>query len=246
MTSDHGEHTAGLESISMGLASAGTTMSTISAAIRSAFSTFKPQPLPIIPPSIGSEFRLAWKNWNQNDLPKIQMAFLSLRLQIGLSQPTSSLGMIMDEATFYRNMVKPRFDDWGTHDRIENAVGSGLPDISYAIGRQGWLETKVVHSGKIFFENFQLPWFKKRLRHMGGKDLWVLALDKDGVKLYAAADLLDAPREKIRKWTVIKTADLAPTLVIKHPWDWQPLRQALLYEFTPQDPQLTTQSQSGE
>lgn len=152
----------------------------------------------------------------------------------------------MDESTFYQNMVKPRFDKWGTHDRVENAVGSGMPDISYAIGRQGWLETKVVHSGKIFFEKFQLPWFKKRLRHMDGKDLWVLAHDKDGVKLYAAADLTRAPREKYRKWTVVKTADVCPLLVIKPPWDWQPLRQALLYEFTPPDLQLNTLLQSGE
>jgi hypothetical protein len=153
----------------------------------------------------------------------------------------------MDESTFYRNMVKPRFDDWGTHDRIENAVGSGLPDISYAIApRQGWLETKVVHSGKLFFEKFQLPWFRKRLRHMGGKDLWVLAHAGYQVNLYAAADLLEAPREKVRKWTVIKTTDLEPWLVIKAPWDWQPLRQALLYEFTPAYFQPTTQSQSGE
>jgi hypothetical protein len=152
----------------------------------------------------------------------------------------------VDEATFYRNMVKPRFDEWGTHDRIENAVGSGMPDISYAIGRQGWLETKVVHSGKLFFEKFQLPWFRKRLRHTDGRDLWVLAFDKETVKLYAAAELLKAPREKVRKWTVIKTENVVPWLVIEHPWDWQPLRQALLYEFTPPDFQLTTQSQSGE
>lgn len=152
----------------------------------------------------------------------------------------------MDESTFYRNMVKPRFDEWGTHDRIENAVGSGMPDISYAIGRQGWLETKVIHSGKIFFQLFQLPWFKRRLRHMDGKDLWVLALDKDAVKLYAAADLVQAPRERYRDWVVVKTADVEPWLIIKAPWDWQPLRQALLYEFTPQDFQTRTQSQSGE
>lgn len=187
------------------------------------------------------------RSLSQTDLSKIQMAFLGMRLQLGSSQPTNSCEMNMDEATFYRNMVKPRFDEWGDHSRIENAVGSGIPDISYALqGRQGWCETKVIHSGKIFFERFQLPWFKKRLRHTDGKDLWVLALDKDGVKLYAAADLIQAPREKIRKWTVIKTADVIPLAVVKRPEDWQAVRRAFLYEFTPADLQHITQSQSGE
>lgn len=154
----------------------------------------------------------------------------------------------MDEATFYRNMVKPRFDEWGDHCRIENAVGSGMPDINYAFAprRQGWCETKVIHSGKIFFEKFQLPWMKKRLRHTEGKDLWVLALDKDGVKLYAAADLIEAPREKIRKWTVVRTANVAPLVWVKRPEDWQAVHRAMLYEFTPADLQRISQSQSGE
>jgi len=155
--------------------------------------------------------------------------------------------MNMDEATFYRNMVKPRFEEWGDHCRIENAVGSGMPDINYAFWpRQGWCETKVVHSGKLFFEKFQLPWMKKRLRHTEGKDLWVLALDKDGVKLYAAADIVAAPREKIRKWNVVKTADITPVAIVKKPQDWLAVHQAILYGFTPTDLQHTTQSQSGE
>jgi hypothetical protein len=153
----------------------------------------------------------------------------------------------MDEGTFYRNLVKPRFEDWGDHCRIENAVGSGMPDINYAFWpRQGWCETKVVHGGKLFFEKFQLPWFRKRLRHTGGKDLWVLAYDKDATKLYAAADLIEAPREKIRKWTVVRTADVVPLILVKCPGDWLAVRRAMLYEFTPSDLQHIAQSQSGE
>lgn len=223
-----------------------TTLTT-SAVTLSVSNTYRPQRLPTIPPFIGYGFKLALRNWNQNDLPKIRMAFLSMRLQLGSSMPTNSCEMNMDEATFYRNMVKPRFDEWGDHSRVENAVGSGMPDINYAIfPRQGWCETKVIHSGKIFFEKFQLPWFKKRLRHTGGKDLWVLALDKDGVKLYAAADLVEAPREKIRKWSVVKTADVVPLVHVKKTEDWLAVRRAFLYEFTPTDLQHITQSQSGE
>lgn len=79
------------------------------------------------------------------------------------------------------------------------------------------MELKVIRSGKLHFEKFQLPWLLRRGRHT--KDLWVLAKGSDKIFLYEILELLQAPKEKYRKWTVIRQKDLEPTVQGQHPWE---------------------------
>jgi hypothetical protein len=138
----------------------------------------------------------------------------------------------MNETEFFRVHVRPRLERYGTYDRVENAVGTGMFDVNYAIeGTQGWLELKMVHSGgKIFFEKFQLPWLKRRARHTGNSGLWVLATDgKGAIWLYGPKTLLAAPRTPYKDWVILQQVDLSPTIYsgIK-PWPWDAIKETLV------------------
>ena len=128
----------------------------------------------------------------------------------------------MNEADFYRGHVRSRLASWGDYARVENAVGTGMPDINYAIdGVQGWVEIKVAHAnGCLYFQVFQLAWFRKRARHTRGSGLYVLALVGPSVCLYSADTLLEAPRTTTTRWVVIDTKILTPcaTSQLKGPW----------------------------
>jgi hypothetical protein len=136
----------------------------------------------------------------------------------------------MNEAAFFRSFLRPRLSEWGTYDRIENAIGSGLPDINYAIeGVQGWLEAKISHSGqRLFFEKFQLAWYIKRLRHTQGRGVWVIAANDEELWLYAASAMVAAPRTPQGKWLVVQQASLAPTVYGIKPWPWEKIKEALV------------------
>ena len=110
-------------------------------------------------------------------------------------------------------------------------LSSGLPDVAYTIeGVHGWIELKVIHpGGKIFFERFQLPWFSQRLKPAKGKGLWILATDNNALFLYAAGEVLKAPRERVARWTVVKTSDLTSTVMGLKPWPWKQVHEALVY-----------------
>lgn len=129
----------------------------------------------------------------------------------------------MREADFFARQVGPRLKSWGTYDRLENGLAGGIPDVNYVVGEvHGWLETKVVHSGKVYFEKFQLPWLFKRARFMP-QGLWVLATNDRGDRLWLwnPETLSQAPRTVVKKWTVLEVKDLRSSIGDTLPLDWK-------------------------
>jgi len=78
--------------------------------------------------------------------------------------------------------LRARLDPFGHFVRVENAIESGTPDVSYCItpGREGWMELKwaarwPVRSGPLRLKHFtpeQRRWIRKR-RACGGR-VWLL------------------------------------------------------------------------
>lgn len=133
------------------------------------------------------------------------------------------------EADFFGHLVAPRLRQWGTYDRLENGLAGGIPDTNYVVdGYHGWLETKVVHSGKVYFERFQLPWLLKRARDMRG-GLWVIATDDRAqhLWLWGPDTLAKAPRVKDRKWLVLEVNDLVSALPETKSFNWNWVRTKL-------------------
>lgn len=114
----------------------------------------------------------------------------------------------MKETDFFA-ILRPKFDQWGTYDRVENSLGSGMSDVHYTIrGVSGWVETKVAKAGKIYFEKFQPNWMRKHIRE-GQSHIFVCVLDEDKtILLYRSSEIIDVPREVYKKWTVATIADL--------------------------------------
>ena len=128
----------------------------------------------------------------------------------------------MNETQFYSSHVK-KLDKHGHLTRIENKLGSGTPDVSYSIGGcTGWMETKVIKEGRLWFEKFQLPWMSKRLRFCRPTDLWVLAVSEDRlvIHLWPAWRVVKAPRLGIRKWSTVLVSDLDEFYRCSKPWRW--------------------------
>jgi len=126
--------------------------------------------------------------------------------------------------------IEPKLNDWGASTRVENAMVGSLPDIHYCIdGRLGWIETKLIKSGKIYFEKFQAPWVSKQEK-AGCKHLFILAGVNDNslMYLYDYREAIRAPREIIGKWRVIKMSDLTPLLTLDKPYDWMPFKTYLV------------------
>lgn len=132
----------------------------------------------------------------------------------------------MLETSLY-SRVKPHLDKWGSHSRVENTVEPGMWDIHYCFnGMFGWIETKVEHQGKLYFEKFQLPW-GQRYQRAGALKLFVLASlagEKSPMALYHSSTVLKATRTPERKWITVRTSDLDPLLVMTKKYDWDALR----------------------
>lgn len=120
----------------------------------------------------------------------------------------------MLEKQFYASHVRPFILKYGEVFRIENAMGSGMPDLMYMGNKKtGFIETKVVHNGKIYFERFQLPWYNRYLKHGADKSLWVIATDTVNIWLLDPKELLNAYRSVEKDWVVISSqvCDLVST-----------------------------------
>lgn len=136
----------------------------------------------------------------------------------------------MNEADFYSRYVQPCISSHGDCCRVENTVDGGMPDVNFAIrNTHGWLELKVVHSGLLHFEKFQLPWLKRRFRH--SKDVWVLVLHdtKGVVRLHTIPSILSCDFESKRKWTVVKADQPEYELELKLGTDWTSLVTTLTH-----------------
>ena len=106
----------------------------------------------------------------------------------------------------------------GECDRVENSAASGMADVFYNIdGKTGWVETKLIKSGLIYFEKFQPQWIRKH--SILGARIWVVAMDlRETIYFYYAADILVAPRTLIGKWATVRADDVTPYLKMEKPY----------------------------
>lgn len=136
----------------------------------------------------------------------------------------------VNEADFSNTYVLPKLRALPNSHlvRVENAAETGTPDINYAIfPTQGWIETKVAKSGFLYFEKFQIPWFRKRIRATGGHHTWVLATEQVSAFLYSATEILAAPREPYKKWVRVRLSDVKAVASVPLAGSWGPVTDFL-------------------
>jgi len=134
----------------------------------------------------------------------------------------------MLEQDFVNDEVMPQLRKVGHAIHVQNSAESGTPDINYAIfPASGWIEAKVAKAGWLYFETFQIPWFRKRLRALQGHGVWVLARVGDETYLWSANAVVGAPREPYKKWVRCKVDDLGPALVTLSQSGWGGIITAL-------------------
>lgn len=135
----------------------------------------------------------------------------------------------MRESKLYQR-INSHLKRWGAHDRVENVIVSGMADVYYCFdSKSGWIETKVEHSGLLYFERFQIPWMIRHLRAQTPRLFVMAALEGNGdmMALYKASTIVEAPRDQKGKWQVVRTNDLVAELLMKKPYNWDELRLEL-------------------
>jgi len=140
----------------------------------------------------------------------------------------------MLESALYARL-QPKFKQFGSVDRVENSMGSGMWDIHLCCsGVHNWVETKMEKGGKLYFERFQLQ-FARRLTNAGATNMFVIA-GRDArngyMGVYHASTLLAAPRTVDRKWQTVLVEDLEPCLEMTKAYDWDALRLLLSSQYT--------------
>lgn len=128
------------------------------------------------------------------------------------------------EQDFVNNEVMPRLRERGHAVHVQNTAESGTPDINYAIFPvSGWIETKVAKSGWLYFETFQIPWFRKRCRALKGTGVFVLAKVDGRPCLWPAMAIVKAERHPYRKWVRVRVEALVDPIAT----DWPGILQCL-------------------
>ena len=137
----------------------------------------------------------------------------------------------MRESSFSRKLTG-RLNNWGSCDRIENAVGQGNWDIFVVVeGQANWIETKVIHNNEIYMERFQLPW-ATRHHKSGFTNLFLLAaFDEKKFRVYDYPTLIGAPKSVYKKWTVLNLDDMSELAEITSR-TWDELRLYLSSKYT--------------
>ena len=141
----------------------------------------------------------------------------------------------MNESEFWSKHVRVPLSTRGHAVRIEDAIGSGVPDVNFATGSvNAWIELKIDRSGWLYFERFQLPWMRQRLAH--NRDVWVLVLNRttwDGVvktkvKLHHASAIVKCPAVKKSKWACVKAEEPAVAASGKLAGEWDHVLEPIL------------------
>lgn len=138
----------------------------------------------------------------------------------------------MKETKLYAKL-KPHFDQWGIVDRVENALGSGMSDIFYNFsGNVGWIETKLMKKGELYFEKFQPNWIRRHVRQ-GFPRMFIIAMDEEEtIYLWNAIDVISTQPRSYGKWTVYDAEEARmPLLMMTKPYSsngWAMMRQSLI------------------
>ncbi|WP_321471058.1 hypothetical protein [uncultured Paludibaculum sp.] len=112
--------------------------------------------------------------------------------------------------------------------RLENLVGTGMPDINGCLnGVETWVETKLVKGNRLRFEPTQPAWIMKRVRH-GGR-VFVFARHQDTFLLWAGwpSAWTRTAKPLSDGGTSVDYRDAGPVLVIDRPYDWKLLMEVL-------------------
>lgn len=110
----------------------------------------------------------------------------------------------MTEKQLYAK-IKPWLSTWGYSSRVENAVGSGMPDVIYATKRGVmYIELKIEHSGKIKLEPYQLAFATKCLKFTPQGFYWFCVWRKDIVEVYYAEHIISGEFEPVEKGMTLK------------------------------------------
>lgn len=99
----------------------------------------------------------------------------------------------MTESEVYEKLKKP-FNTFGVLSRVENAIGSGLPDVIYvANGNIIYIELKIIKSNTIYIRPFQYAYAVRTIPHIKPQYFWYLCANQTGINMY----MFDTLREHI-------------------------------------------------
>lgn len=131
----------------------------------------------------------------------------------------------MKETKLY-SILRPHL---GECDRVENILVSGMADVFYNMGNgiTGWVETKLIKSGLIYFEKFQPQWISKHSKI--GARIWIIAMDqKETIYFYQPRVILSAPRTLVGKWITVRVTDIVPYFEMYKPYrSWGQVHELL-------------------
>ena len=101
----------------------------------------------------------------------------------------------MKESNFWKdvktNLPSPRTVTPMFLQRIENGVGTGQGDVNAGyLGKEVWLELKVMHGNQIEIRFSQFEWARDRT-NAGLTNMFVLARHHNLVKVWRYADIID-------------------------------------------------------
>lgn len=101
--------------------------------------------------------------------------------------------------------------------RLENAVGTGMPDVNGCLnGVEAWIENKVTDGYAISFRPTQPAWIFQRVMH-GGR-VFILVRKKDTFYLYHGSQIRELVEQGLR---------LQPVLRMDKPFNWPLLLQTV-------------------
>jgi len=130
----------------------------------------------------------------------------------------------MKEKDFWRSL-QPKLN--GHVSRVENIVGSGIPDVNICHNSiETWVELKVATGNYLLFEWAQISWFKFRRQQRGR--IKVVAKHKEDIIICDVEDILRVePRRKVKAGILI---DSIPNLNrYSKPYDWQKINDSISF-----------------
>tara|TARA_R100000687_G_C6416721_1_gene148997 strand:- start:514 stop:948 length:435 start_codon:yes stop_codon:yes gene_type:complete len=102
----------------------------------------------------------------------------------------------MRESSLARTL-REKLGPLGQWTRIENVVGTGMPDVNWFPGTDIWIELKVVHGTKVFFQASQISWAKHRHKKRGS--VWIIAKGEKEIIISNSINLYDKVRYEHHK-----------------------------------------------
>jgi hypothetical protein len=107
------------------------------------------------------------------------------------------------ESDFYHE-IKRGFSKEVHLQRIENAVGDGVPDVNAfkresrppdgLVGIDLWIETKMMRNGRVFVRHSQSRWAWIRCAKHGARNVFFVARASDAIRVWSAMFVITAER----------------------------------------------------